>query len=225
VEAGAAARVIYFSDAVVAIAATLLALALPLPDSTGSTTNAQLLHLLGNYTDEYLAFLFSFLVIGNAWAAHRRVFRYVTRVNHRIGQLTVLWLLMIVLIPFAARLLSGSGGFGVRFTLYALVQVIASACLVLMNREVLRAGLLRPGAPAAARHPDNVLSLTIIVVFLLSVPVAFLTPWAFAFWAVIPLLAHAIRWRRARGSWAAAAAAAERAARDLLRRRGRAGRS
>jgi uncharacterized membrane protein len=35
--------VIFFSDAVVAIAITLLALALPQPHSTGSTTSAQLL--------------------------------------------------------------------------------------------------------------------------------------------------------------------------------------
>ena len=200
VEASATARVVFFSDAVVAIAITLLALALPLPlpNSTGSTTNSQLLHGLAGYHDEYLAFFISFAVIGNHWAAHRRIFRYVNRVNHRVGQLTLLWLLMMVLTPFAARLLAGSGGFGVRFTLYALIQVIASACLVLMNRAVIRADLLRPGAPESARHPDNVVTLTIIVMFLLSIPVAFFTVWAFALWAAVPLLTRAIRWYLAR---------------------------
>jgi uncharacterized membrane protein len=198
VEASAAARVVFFSDGVVAIAITLLALALPLPHSTGTTTNSQLLHALASYSDEYLAFFVSFAVIGSHWAAHRRVFRYVNKVNHRIGQLTLLWLLMLVLTPFAARLLAGSGGFGVRFTLYVLIQVVASACLLLMNRTAIRAGLLRPGAPEAARHPDNVISLTIIVMFLLSVPIAFFTPWAFALWAAVPLLTRAIRWRLAR---------------------------
>ncbi len=196
-ESGAAGRVLFFCDAVIAIAATLLALALPLPRSTGSTTDVQLLRALGGYSDEYLAFLLSFLVIASHWAAHRRIFRYVAKVNHRIGQLTVLWLLMVVLIPFAARLLSGSGGFGIRFTLYALIQVIASTCLVLMNREIVRGGLLRPAAPAKARHPDNTVSFTIIVMFVLSVPIAFFTPWAFACWAVIPLLVRAQRWLRA----------------------------
>jgi uncharacterized membrane protein len=200
VAASAAARVIYFSDAVVAIAITLLALALPLPHTTGDTSNIQLLHLLASYRDEYFAFLVSFLVIGNAWAAHRRVFRYVGQVNHRIGQLTVLWLLMVVLIPFAARLLALSGGFGVRFMVYVLILVIESACLVLMNLEIRHAGLLRPGAPEAARHLDNVTSLTIIIVFTLSVPVAFFTAWAFALWAVIPVLSRTIRWRRARAA-------------------------
>jgi uncharacterized membrane protein len=205
VEAGAASRVIFFSDAVVAIAITLLALGLPLPLSTGSTTNSQLLHALAGNRSEYLAFVISFAVIGRHWAAHRRIFRYVSRANYRIGQLTLLWLLMMVLTPFATRLLAGSGGFGVRFTLYTVIQVIASGCLVLMSRAVVRGGLLRPDAPETARHPDNVTSLTIIVMFVLSVPVAFFTAWAFALWAAIPLLIRALRWRMARTGPAPAA--------------------
>jgi uncharacterized membrane protein len=124
----------------------------------------------------------------------------VTRVDHRVGQLTSRWLLMMVLTPFAARLLAGSGGFGVRFTLYALIQIIAWVCLVLMSRVVIHADLLRPDAPEAARHPDNVVSFTVIVMFALAIPVAFFTAWAFALWAVIPLLIRAVRWRRAGGT-------------------------
>jgi uncharacterized membrane protein len=199
VEASAAERVIFFSDAVVAIAITLLALALPLPHSTDSTTDAQLLRGLADHSSEYLAFIISFAVIGNHWAAHRRVFRYVTRMNQQVGQLNLLWLLMMVLTPFAARLLAGNGGFGVRFGLYALIQVIASACLLLMSRAVTRMHLLRQDVPDRVRHPDNVNSLTIIVMFLLSIPVAFFTAWAFALWAAVPFLTRAIRWRLSRG--------------------------
>jgi uncharacterized membrane protein len=200
VDAFATSRVVFFSDAVLAIAITLLALALPLPRSTGATTNHQMVDALADNWDSYLAFVVSFAVIGNHWAAHRRVFRYVSRVNHRIGQLTLLWLLMMVLTPFAARLLAGSGGFGVRFTLYALIQIIAWICLVLMSRVVIHADLLRPDAPEAARHPDNVVSITVIVMFALAIPVAFFTAWAFALWAVIPVLVRIIRWRRAGGT-------------------------
>jgi uncharacterized membrane protein len=200
VDAFATSRVVFFSDAVLAIAITLLALALPLPHSTGATTNRQMVNALADNWDSYLAFVVSFAVIGNHWAAHRRVFRYVSRVNHRIGQLTLLWLLMMVLTPFAARLLAGSGGFGVRFTLYALIQIIAWICLVLMSRVVIHADLLRPDAPEAARHPDNVVSITVIVMFALAIPVAFFTAWAFALWAAIPVLIRAIRWRQQGGT-------------------------
>ena len=193
VEARAADRVVVFSDAVVAIAITLLALALPVPGTTVATTNGQLLHgLLGNWGD-YFAFLLSFAIIGGNWSAHRRTFRYVNRLNSQVGALNMIWLLMTILTPFAARLLAAHGGFGVRFAIYALIQVIASACLLQMNRQISRESLLRPNAPAAARHPDNSHYLALIVTFLVSIPVAFVTAGAFALWVSVPVLSPVLR--------------------------------
>jgi uncharacterized membrane protein len=204
VEARAADRVIVFSDAVVAIAITLLALALPVPDSTNATTNGQFLDKLGGSWGEYFAFLISFAVIGSDWAAHRRTFRYVNRLNIQVRRLNMIWLLMMILTPFVARMLgAGHGGFGVRYMLYTLVQVIAAACVVAMNREISRENLLRPDAPAAARHPDNLRYLTVIVTFLVSIPVAFATPWAFALWAAVPVLPRVLRRRMTSGRHAA----------------------
>ena len=194
VEAKAAERVVFFSDAVVAIAITLLALALPLPAATNSTSNHQLLDALWGDRDRYLAFLISFVVIGNHWAVHRRVFRYVNRLNGTLIRLDMIWLLMMIITPFATRILTGNGGFGVRFTIYTLVQVIASTCLLLMSREIRDKDLMRADAPESARHPENSHTLTLIVVFLISIPVAFAAgQWAFALWVAIPLLGRVLR--------------------------------
>ena len=193
VEGNAAERVIFFSDAVVAIAITLLALALPVPGGFDGMTNGQLLHALGNNWDEYFPFLISFVVIANHWAVHRKMFRYVNRLNTQVIAANMVWLLMMIVTPFATRVLEGSGGFGVRFTLYALVQIIASACLLLMSVEIARGDLLRPDAPESARHPDHAPSVAIIIAFLVSIPVSFFTGWAFALWAAIPLLVRVLR--------------------------------
>jgi uncharacterized membrane protein len=185
-EAAVAERTIFFSDAVVAIAITLLALALPLPHGS---SNALVLRSLADHRPDYYAFLISFVVIGNHWAAHRRLFRYVIRLDKLIGPLNMLWLLMMVITPFATRVLSGSGGFAIRFSLYALVQAIAGLCLLLMTREVTRAGLLRPGAPAADIINNRVPSLVVITgAFLISIPVAFVTQLAYLCWIAIPLV-------------------------------------
>jgi uncharacterized membrane protein len=196
VEAKAVERVVFFSDAVVAIAITLLALALPLPVATGRTTSHQLLDTLGDShnREAYLAFLISFVVIGNHWAVHRRMFRYVNRLNGMLIRLNMIWLLMMIITPFATRMLTGNGGFGVRYTIYTLVQIIASACLLLMGRERRAKNLMRPDAPESARHPENAHSLALVVTFLISIPLAFAAgPWAFALWAVIPVLARVLR--------------------------------
>jgi uncharacterized membrane protein len=204
VEASAADRVVVFSDAVVAIAITLLALALPVPDTTGATTNGQLLHSLRADWDQYFAFLLSFVIIGNNWSAHRRTFRYVNKLNSKLSVLNMTWLLIMVLTPYTARLLAAQGGaFGVRFAIYTLTQVIASACLLLMSRQISSKTLLRPNAPAAARHPDNSHYLALIVTFLVSIPVAFATPWAFALWASGPVLSPVLRRLLASGRHAA----------------------
>jgi uncharacterized membrane protein len=194
VEAKAADRVVFFSDAVVAIAITLLALALPLPVTTKSTTNHQLLDALGGDRDGYLAFLISFAVIGNHWAVHRRIFRYVNRLDGTLVRLNMIWLLMMIITPFATRILTGNGGFGVRFTIYTLVQVIASTSLLLMSREIRDKDLMRADAPESARHPEDSHTLTLIVVFLISIPVAFVAgQWAFVLWVAIPLLGRVLR--------------------------------
>lgn len=204
VEARATDRVVVFSDAVVAIAITLLALALTVPAATDATTNGQLLRSLSDNWNQFLAFLISFAVVGSGWSAHRRTFRYVNRLNSRVSALNMAWLLMMILTPFAARMLAGQGGFGVRYTLYTLIQIIASACLVEMNRQVSRENLVRQNAPAPSRHPDNVHNLTIIVTFLVSIPVSFAAGgWAFALWAAIPVLPRVLQRRMMSGRHAA----------------------
>ena len=138
----------------IAIAITLLALALPVPG--GKLTNGQFLNAIRADWPDYFAFLISFVVIGNQWSTHRGVFRYVGRLTGWAGRLNMLWLLMMVLTPFAAKLLASGGALGVRFALYTLIQVIAETCLMLMSREAQCGRMLRPDAPESARRPDSV---------------------------------------------------------------------
>lgn len=191
----AAERMIFFADAVVAIAITLLAIGLPLPHGV---SNGQVLRSLWDHRAEYLAFLISFVVIGNYWAAHRRLFQYVVRLGGHVTGLNMAWLLMMVITPFATRVLSGDGGFAVRFTFYALVQVTAAVCLLLMAREIARHDLLRAGTPKSVTARGRLVALTIIAMFLVSIPVSFFTQWAYACWIAIPLVIRAARWLIAR---------------------------
>jgi uncharacterized membrane protein len=120
---------------------------------------------------------------------HRHVFRYVRRVDGRVGRLNMIWLLMMIFTPVATRMVSvGDGAGGVRSAVYAAVQIIATGCLLEMSRELGRGGLLRADAPESTRHPDVVPYLAIIVVFAVSIPVAFFTSWAWVFWVLSPVI-------------------------------------
>jgi uncharacterized membrane protein len=98
-------RLEFFSDAVIAIAATLLAVELhpPRPDELGQAT---LLQAIGHEWASYLAFAISFLFIGIAWAAHHDMFNYIKRTNHTLLVLNLFFLMGIALQPFSTALLS-----------------------------------------------------------------------------------------------------------------------
>ena len=132
-----------------AIAITLLALGLPLPAGLNpDSTSGQVFSALWKSHDDYLAFLISFVVIANYWRSHHRLYRNVDKLDSRIVTLNFLWLLMIVVIPFATRLISADGGFGARFTVYAVIQVLTMLAFLLMSRHI------RDQQAAPARDPN-----------------------------------------------------------------------
>ena len=128
-ESRATDRLTLFSDAVVAIAITLLAIDLPVPEGGTVPVFWESVRHNGGH---YAAFLISFFAIAAAWRDHHDIFKYVRRVDSRLRTLNTFWLLMIVLNPFATKLLTAPGHpdldtHALRFGFYALLQVLESA--------------------------------------------------------------------------------------------------
>lgn len=192
IELIAAERLIFFSDAVVAIAITLLALGLPLPHGS---TDAVVWHSLRSLTNAYLAFLISFAVIGAHWRLHHRLYRFVSRLDPRLIAINMAWLLMIIITPYVTRVLEGTDAFGVRFSLYAVIQVITILTFVLMRRHIRDHDLLRPGATAAVLAADDVSFLAVAAAFAVSIPIAIVSEsqWTFLVWVAAAFGARAYR--------------------------------
>ena len=123
------------------------------------------------------------------------------RLDSRIITLNMIWLLMIVIIPFATRLLSGRGGFGVRFSVYAIVQILTVLAFALMSRHLRGGELLRPTAPPPTLRDDDASLLIVAVMFTISIPVAFVPgwgQWAFVLWVASAPAGRAVPRRLAR---------------------------
>jgi uncharacterized membrane protein len=196
-ESRATDRLTLFSDAVVAIAITLLAIDLPIPD--GRTTAVFLSSVRGNSWD-YLAFLITFVSIASSWSTHHDVFRNTRRVDSRLRQLDMAWLLTIVLLPFAARLLGNSGDetqtvHAFRWGFYALVQTLESGALLAMLRYMTASGL-SAGLPERLVKSVTRQSCVLMAGFGSSIPVLFATSNGWLLWIAVPLGAHL--WRRYR---------------------------
>jgi uncharacterized membrane protein len=100
-----AERLKAFTDAVVAIAMTLLIL--PLMDSIGDADSDGWLTLdwLAGESPQLFSFVLSFLLIADFWIMHHRLFDRVERVTVPLLWLTVAWMFTIVWLPVATALL------------------------------------------------------------------------------------------------------------------------
>ncbi|WP_157254553.1 TMEM175 family protein [Nonomuraea typhae] len=188
----AAERLTMFVDAVIAIALTLLALDLPVP--AGDTTGAMLSSVRA-HGNEYLAFALSFVVISAHWRAHHEIFRYVRSLGGRLTTLTLAWLFMQVLMPFATRVITAEGAFPPRFSLYAIVQVLASASFALIIWEIRRRHLYRTEVPPRVFAQSLLRSICLAAVFGVSVPISFVTTstGAYLCWLAAPIVLAAAR--------------------------------
>ncbi|WP_444949680.1 TMEM175 family protein [Micromonospora ureilytica] len=193
-------RLVFFSDAVIAIAMTLLAIELPLPEGDDNTARWRSLGEL--LTGEYLSFLLSFVVIGAFWWVHHRIFQRVARLGPWIAWLNLLFLFTIVVLPLATRLHREEGAEQVGVVAYATVVVAVGVSLLLLLWQLHRAGLLRPdAAPGTATGTARAIAVPVFA-FAISIPIAFVSTAAAQYTWLLPVVVLLVvrayrRWWRA----------------------------
>jgi len=95
-------RLILFSDAVFAIAITLLVIEIKIPEiHEKPVTENAVLHKLAELIPKFVGFLVSFLLIGQYWIVHHRMFSFVIDFTDRLIWLNILFLFAIALMPFS----------------------------------------------------------------------------------------------------------------------------
>jgi uncharacterized membrane protein len=93
-------RLAFFSDAVFAIAITLLIIEFKIPHVTPKSTYEEVLHELGELKLHLLALLLSFFFIGVYWVRHHALFKYIHNYNRQIVVANMVSLLPIIFLPF-----------------------------------------------------------------------------------------------------------------------------
>jgi TMEM175 potassium channel family protein len=184
-------RVLFFSDAVMAIAITLLVVDLRVPDIV---RNPQ--HELGADEHKILSFGISFVVIGLFWLGHHHLFRYITALDRRLILLNLLFLGTIAFLPYPTALLSATKGEQAASIAFYAACVAATGLMELVIwLYAIRAGGLVPASisPTRRRYETTRL-LPVPVVFGLSIPVAFALPVAALFsWILLVPIGRLLR--------------------------------
>ena len=175
-------RMILFSDAVFAIAITLLIIEIKIPEVDEPTDKA-LLQSLGHLIPKFIGFIISFIFIGLYWTIHHRMFGFVTSYDKKLLVLNLFFLFFIVLLPFSTGFYSEYASAMMRLNLktplafYVLNFAAAGFINYMLWRHISnpKRKLMEPPLDPSVLKMAKFRSLLVPIVFLSMLPVAFFT--------------------------------------------------
>ncbi len=152
-------RLINFSDAVVAVAVTLLAL--PLVDIAGPTGDQTFWDVINAHGAEIGAFLFTFYVVALMWLVHNRILNSITNYDGVIFWTNATWLVGIVLLPWFSSMYGQDAWDypSVGFAYWAALGIISLLSSVMATQLRRRPELLADDAPRYTEKEQRVLAL------------------------------------------------------------------
>lgn len=174
-------RFTYFTDAVVAIAITLMVL--PLVDIASGAAHPQsnVAHLLNQNKAALLSFVISFLVIARLWLSHQAIFERVALYDAKVIVSGFLWMLTIILLPFLTTLIAEYSNDRLAVGLYIGDMTLSSICLTFLTVIVARTPELRRSDaafdPGELSHAFATTGMFVLV-FLVAVFISDVGLWA-----------------------------------------------
>ncbi|WP_157956556.1 TMEM175 family protein [Dyella sp. C11] len=168
-------RLTFFSDAVFAIAITLLIIEVHVPHLETRDDGAYL-QALQALQPSFFGFALSFLVIGALWVAHHRVFGMLVDYKPSIMWPNMLLLMTVAFMPFATALMSSNPLARVPEVVYAGTLLAAGLLQFVLFAMALRAPYVRSDIPAEHVTGTRWRALGLPVAALLSLVAACFAP-------------------------------------------------
>jgi uncharacterized membrane protein len=167
-------RLVFFSDAVFAIAITLLALNIRLPVGEKTLNDSNLAAQLVGSWHSYLGYFISFMMVGAFWTAHHRKFRFIKRYDSILILLNLFFLMMIGFIPFPSSIISEYSN-RTATIFYALPMLLAGLFLgALWWYASWKGRLIDASMDLKQRQRQFIAPLLMATVFLVSIGIAFI---------------------------------------------------
>jgi uncharacterized membrane protein len=165
--------VITFSDAIFAIAMTLLVVGIEIPKLDDPDSVDELADALSDVSEGLVSFFISFAVIGRYWVAHHSFFSLLGRMSRRLMWTNLLYLAFIAFLPFPTGVLGDFFDNPLALGIYAATVALVSGLEVVQFRVAYGDGLLAREMPPEVYRWGMLMSLSPVLFFFASVPVAF----------------------------------------------------
>jgi uncharacterized membrane protein len=121
-------RLATYSDAIIAVVATLLVLGIAVPEDHRFSDEG-LIAFLVKMRHDLGAYALSFLIITGYWMQYHVIFLFMHHANRAFTWLNFVFLFFVTLIPFAAKLLAVYRHDSHVVLIYGLLQVLCGLCL------------------------------------------------------------------------------------------------
>jgi uncharacterized membrane protein len=193
-------RIVFFSDAVFAIAITLLVLDIKVPEIPNNLVAEELPGQLLALWPKYFGYVLSFLVIITFWSIHHSIFSVIRGYDRGLIWLNSIFLMFVAFVPFPTSLLSEYGDHQLPVAIYAATLAIGRLLLTVIYWYATSGHrLVDPElAPQTVRF-FLLRGLTIPVIFLLTIGISFFSVSAAIYsWLLLIVVDTAILLRRKR---------------------------
>ena len=169
-------RLVFFSDAVFAIAITLLVIEIHPPHFPRGTGNEEHLQALAELIPEFVGYFVSFWVIGAFWMGHHRAFGLAAHYNPRILVWNMALLNVIAFMPFVSGYLSQNEAQSVPTVTYCLVMTVAALLNYKVNKTATSAPMVDEGADPEAIRLVQLRSISVLLGALSAVAFSVFVP-------------------------------------------------
>lgn len=133
-------RLAFFSDAIFAIAITLLVIEFKVPHITKESTFQEVWQELLGLKYNFIALVFSFWIISGFWVKHHFLFKHIKNYNGSIIRMNLVLMLTMIFFPFTTTFYSDSIDnhevFRLAFGLFALNNVLAHLSIFILSYYV-----------------------------------------------------------------------------------------
>jgi uncharacterized membrane protein len=167
-------RVAAFNDAVFAIALTLLVLDLHLPTLADKDSVSDFVDALGDIVPDLISFAIAFSIVGQYWIGQHRFYGSLRAVDSSFLGLNVVYLALIAIVPFPTSVISQYTDNPMAFATFAIVLSAVAAMNALLLVHAQRANLIRDALSPGAYRQALWEALAPTVIYLGTIPVAFL---------------------------------------------------
>lgn len=166
----------FFSDAVFAIAITLLVIEIHPPALRWPSSDMAYWSALGHITPHFVGFFISFFVIGAFWAGHHRAFACARHWSPKLYLPNILMLGAIAAMPFFTAFSSANPNARVPVMLYCGWLVLTALLNLNLQRMLTSAPIVAEGADPHYLRELNLRALAVLLGALSALVVAYFLP-------------------------------------------------